>query len=190
MVVAIILVLGVGVALWTAIRCGWNAPRPTRPPDWQVAEPVVLQVSSPEQQALELLGDPVEAFTAETVATPRAGSSFNAYGLAFRAQSPERYAVFAVGSDGYLAVLVYDGQRETPCLDWRPFPHVRQGEASNRLRLACAAGECHFWVNDEHVASLPDEFGPRGRVGVWAGRRTDAVLEVAFDGMSVWEGRP
>jgi hypothetical protein len=186
-IIALTVALGSGVLLWITIRCGWNAPRPTEPPDWETDESMVLQVSPPEQETVAISGTPVAAFTAETSATPQGQAAFNGYGLVFRAQSPERYAVFAVGSDGYLAVLARDGEREIPWLDWRAFPHVRRGEGTNRLRLTCAAGECRFWVNDEYVTSLPDRFGPTGRVGVWARRRTGAPLEVSFDGVSVWE---
>jgi hypothetical protein len=183
-------ILGGGVLLWIAICCGWNAPRPSQPPDWEAAEPIVLRVAAPEQQAVELLGEPVAEFTVEIDAVPQGESTFNGYGLIFRAQSPDRYAVFAVGSDGYVAVLARDDEQETPWLDWRAFPHVRRGEASNRLRVTCGAGECHFWVNDEHVASLPDRLGPTGRVGVWASRQTRAPLEVTFNALSVWEEIP
>lgn len=189
-VFALAVVLGSGALLWAAIRSGWNAPRPSQPPDWQAEESIVLQVSPPEREAIDLLGGPVAAFTAETGATPQDQTAFNAYGLVFRAQSPERYAVFAVGSDGYLAVLARDGEGEIAWFDWQAFPHVQRGAETNHLRVACGDGACRFWVNDEYVTALPDEFGPTGRVGVWVGRRTEETLEVTFEGVSVWNGVP
>ncbi len=172
------------------VGAGCSNPCPRTAPDWQLPAPLVLDAAPFERRAIHLLGQPAEAFTFEALASPLAGADFNGYGLVFRAQSAARYAVFAVGGDGYLAVLWIDGEEETPLLDWRAFPHVRRGRTPNRLRLACAGGACQFWVNDEHVTSLPDDFGPAGDVGVWARHFEGETLRVQFAQLAVWNSGP
>lgn len=179
-----------GLALSAAIVAGWNNPRPARPPDWESSGPSVLEVARPDERTVVLLGRPVGPFALETVATPVDGSGFNGYGLAFRARGPDHYAVFAVGADGYVAVLEVLGETEAPLLDWQPFPHVRRGRAGNRLRVACADGVCRFWVNDEYLASLPDDLGPAGDVGVWLRRFEGEQVRVEFLRVAVWDDYP
>jgi len=186
---ALALTLTGGLALATAIGAGWNDPRPPTPPDWEVPGPVVLRAVPPDGATVRLLGRPMGRFTLEATASPRSEGDLNGYGLAFRAQGTDRYEVFAVGSDGYLAVLRVEGGVEQPRLDWQPFPHIRRGRAANRLRLACADGTCHFWVNDEYVASLPDDLGPAGEVGLWVRCSGAEDAMVAFAGVAVWQDR-
>jgi hypothetical protein len=187
-VLALTLALAGGLALSVAICAGWNSPRPTASPGWRLSGPLLLEVASSEQQVVVPLERPVRDFSLEAVATPLDGPDFNGYGLAFRLQEPERYAVFAVGGDGYLAVLHVGGGVETALLDWQQFPHVRRGRAANRLRLSCVGGTCHFWINDEYVASLSDVLGPVGDVGLWAHRFGEEQVRVEFSQVALWHG--
>jgi hypothetical protein len=179
-----------GLILLTALAAGWNDPRPPAPPDWSSSEDLLLSVPRPEERAVRLVGTPGEAFTLEAVAYPTGGTDFSGYGLAFHAQGADRYDVFAVGGDGYLAVLRVEGQEEIPLLDWRAFPHVRRGPVPNRLRLSCTHETCRFWVNDEFVASLAQTTGPPGDVGVWARRFEGPGLTVRFAQVAVWTDGP
>jgi len=174
-------------ALAAAIAVGWNNPRPSTAPDRVWSGPVVLQVEAPEEQGVLLLGDVAAPFTLEAVATPQEGSDFNGYGLIFHAEQARRYEIFAVGSDGYVAVLRVEEEGEFPLVDWRPFPHVRRGRASNRIRLSCGEGACRFWVNDEFVTSLPDERGTGRGVGCWVRRFEGGAVAVVFADVAIWE---
>ncbi|HHH40986.1 MAG TPA: hypothetical protein ENK56_03155 [Chloroflexi bacterium] len=182
------LMLAGGVALSLAIGAGWNSPRPTAPPDRRLPSPLELTAAAPQRWETRLLDQPVGPFTLEAVAAPIEGSDFSGYGLVFRARSPEQYAVFGVGPDGYLAVLRVEGGIETPLLDWQQFPHIRRGRAANRLRVSCAGGVCHFWVNDEYVAAVPDELGPSGDVGLWVRRLEGEEVRVRFEQVALWRG--
>jgi len=185
---ALTLALTGGLALSMAIGAGWNNPRPPDPPDWRLPGPLLLQAAPPDGRAVRFLDRPAESFTLEAAATPLSGSEFNGYGLVFRAQEPGRYGVFAVGSDGYLAVLQIEGETETPLLDWQQFPHIRRGRATNRLRISCTDGTCRFWVNDECVTALPDDLGPSGDVGLWVRRFEGEAVRVEFARVAVWGG--
>lgn len=190
MLLVLILALVAGLVLSVAIAAGWNTPRPPRMPQRRASGPFLLRVAPPDRDAVRLMGWPAVAFTAEVVAQPVGGSQFNGYGLAFRAQGPDRYAVFGVGADGYLAALRVNEGVETPLLEWQQFPHVHRGRLSNRLRVSCAGGVCHFWVNDEYVASLPDDMGPAGDVGLWVRRFEGGEVAAEFVQVTLWQGDP
>jgi len=183
------LALTVTLALIVALALGWNSPRPTHPPDWQAPGlPLDLEATSDETTVM-LLGHPGSDFTLEGEATPLSGpdSGFNGYGLIYRAQDDARYYAFAVGSDGYYAVLRVEGDEETPLVDWQQFPHVRRGQRANQLRVACAGATCHFTINDEYATTVEDDTWLAGEVGLWVRGFGDGDVAVQFLNVRAWE---
>ena len=182
------LVLAGGLALILALALGWNSPRPTRPPDWQ-APGLPLRLDAASNEAImTLLGHPSGDFTLEAEAVPLSGSDsgFNGYGLVYRAQGPTHYYAFAVGGDGYYAVLRMAGDEETSLMDWQQFLHVRRGRQANRLRVACAGPTCRFYVNDEYAATVEDDTWLAGDVGLWVRDFGEGGVAVQFVSMRVW----
>jgi len=182
------LILAVGLALVAALLLGLNSPRPTRPPDWQAAGLPFTLEAAPNETALKLLGQSYDDFTLEIEAAPLSGpgSGFNGYGLIYRAQDDVHYYAFAVGSDGYYAVLRVDGGEETPLVDWQQFPHVHRGVEANRLRVACAGPTCSFYINDEYATAVEDGTWLAGDVGLWVRSFEGEVVAVQFEGVRVW----
>jgi len=181
----VLMLLG-ALALIVALALGWNSPGPTSPPDWQAPD-LPLDVEAPSNgTAVALLGHPGSDFTLEVEATPLSGSDFNGYGLVYRAQDESHYYAFAVGSDGYYAVLrVADGE-EAELVNWQQFPHVRRGRQANRLRVVCEGPTCRFYVNDEYAATVEDYTWPAGDVGLWARGFGDGGVAVQFLNACVW----
>jgi hypothetical protein len=183
------LVLAVGLALIVALARGWNSPRPVRPPDWQRSGPPLSLLATSNRPAVTLLGHPSTDFTLEVEALPLSGPDFNGYGLVYRAQDAAHYTAFAVGSDGYYAVLRVTGDVETPLVEWRQFPHVRRGRQPNRLRVACTGPTCRFYVNDEYATTFEDDTWLRGDVGLWGRGYGDEDVAVQFVNVRMWVGR-
>jgi len=180
------LALAGALALIIALALGLNSPRPTRSPDWQAPSlPLRLEAHSNEA-VVTLLGQPSSDFILEGEAVPLSGSDFNGYGLVYRAQNPTHYYAFAVGSDGYYAVLRVEGDEETALVDWQQFPHVHRGRQPNRLRVACTGPPCRFYVNDEYATSVEDDTWLTGDVGLWARGFGDGGLAVQFVSVRVW----
>ena len=176
------------LVLIVALALGWNSPRPTRPPDWE-APGLPLDLQAPrDETTTSLLGHPSSDFTLEVETIPLSGpdSDFNGYGLVYRAQDGAHYYVFAVGSDGYYAVLRVAGDEETPLVDWQQFPHVHRGRQANRLRVACAGDTCRFYVNDEYATTVEDGAWLTGDVGLWV-RGFEEGVAVRFLSVRVWE---
>lgn len=180
------LVLAGALALVVALALGWNSPGPTRSPDWQATDlPLGLEAPS-NGTTVSLLGYPVSDFTLEVEAVPLSGSDFNGYGLVYRAQDSTRYYAFAVGSDGYYAVLRVAGDEETELVNWQQFPHIRRERRANRLRVTCAGATCRFYVNDEYATALKDDTWLAGDVGLWVHGFGDGDVAVQFLDARVW----
>ncbi len=179
-------VLGVGLGLIVALALGWNNPRPQRSPDWQAQGlPLTLTALADEPTAL-LLGRDMDDGTFEVVAAPVAGDDFNAYGLLYRAHDEQHGYVFAVGSDGYFAVLELADGAETPLVDWQQFPHIHRGRAANRLRVTCAGTTCQYTINDEYATTVKDDSYTSGQVGLWLQGHNQGALKVEFQRAYVW----
>jgi len=188
---AMTLVLAAALVLVVALALGWNDPRPTRSPDWQAPDlPLRLEAASGETM-VSLLGHAGDDFTLEMEAVPLSGpdSGFNGYGLVYRAQSATNYYAFAVGSDGYYAVLQVMGDEETTSVDWQQFPHIRRGKQANRLRVACAGPTCRFYINDEYATTVEDDTWLAGNVGLWVRSSGDVGVAVQFVNVSAWTER-
>jgi hypothetical protein len=180
------LLLLAAALLLTALTGGWNRPRPSAPPDRQLDGPLYIDVPA-GRQAARLVWQPAGAFTFEAVAAPPEGVEHNAYGLAFGALDPHHYTVFAVGSDGYLAVLQVNGEEESALLDWQSYPHVHRGREANRLRVACDEEVCRLWVNDEYVTTLSVPSASTGAVGVWGRCMEPPPARFRFTTLTLWK---
>ena len=183
------LALAGALALIAALSLGWNSPRPTRPPDWQAPGLPFDLEATPNDVLVALLDYPSSNFTLEGEAIPLSGPDFNGYGLVYRAQGPAHYYTFAVGSDGYYAVLRVAGDEETLLVDWQRFPHVHRGQKANRLRVSCTGAICRFYVNDEYAATVEDGTWLAGDVGLWVRGFGDGDVAVRFVNTRVWAER-
>ena len=199
--------LAVGLVLIVALALGWNSPRPARPPDWQPPGLPFHLIAASHRTTVTLLGHPSSDFTWEGEAIPLSGPDLNGYGLIYRAQDAAHYEVFAIGSDGYYAVLRVAGDGEVPLVDWQQFPHLRRGRQTNRLRVSCTgsrvyspasrvyspasrvyspAPTCRFYVNDEMAATLQDGTWLAGDVGLWVRNSSGEDVVVQFTNLHAW----
>jgi hypothetical protein len=183
----------VALILIVALASGWNNPRPSGPPDWRAPDLPRLLAAPPGDTTLEQLSCPLTSeapasrgFVLEGILAPAPGPEFNGYGLAYGLQDTTHYSVFALGSDGYYAVLRVSGDVETPVVTWQQFPHIRRGSQANRLRIECSGSTCDFHINDEYATSA--EAGPalQGDCGLWVRSFEDEPIEVEFTSLAVW----
>jgi hypothetical protein len=179
--------LAAALLLIAALALGWNDPRPRRAPDWEdPGQPRRLGAAANETTVM-LLGQPGGDLTFEVIAIPLSGpdSGFYGYGLVYRAQDPTHYYAFAVGGDGYYAILRVDESEEIPLVTWQQFPHIDRHRQENRLRVSCAGAECDFTINDEYATTVVDDTWLRGDVGLWA-RGFNEAISVEFRSARVW----
>ena len=187
----ITLTLTAALVLIIALALGWNNPRPTRPPDWQAPGlPLRLEAAS-DETVVSLLGHPVDDFTLEGEVTSLSGpdSGFNGYGLVYRARDVAHYYAFAVGSDGYYAVLRVTEDEETVLVDWQQFPHVRRDQRTNRLRVTCIGPTCRFYINDEYATTVKDGTWLVGDVGMCVQSFGEMGVVAQFVNARAWTER-
>ncbi len=183
------LVLAIGIVLISALTLGWNDPRLGRPPDWQPPD-LPLRLETRANERVVLLLDHLDSeFTFEMEAIPLSSAEFNGYGLVYRAQDIAHYYTFAVGSDGYFAILQIVGDEEVALVDWQQFPHIRRSQQINQLRVTCVGPTCHFYINDEYAATVEDSTWLEGDVGLWSCSFGDGNVGVQFVNVSVWAER-
>lgn len=182
--VAVLILIG-------ALALGWNSPRPGRPPDWD-APGLPRRVDAAHQAPSVVLFDRSSSdFAYEVIARPLAAppSSLYGYGLIYRAQDAEHYYAFAVGSDGYYAVIRRDGEDVIPLVAWQQFPHIRRGPQANRLLVTCVASSCSFRINDEYATTVEDDRWLSGDVGLWA-RSFDGEVAAQYATIRLWVSGP
>ncbi len=185
--VPLIAILLVAVPLIVALALGWNDPRPPQPADWSGPTLPRRMTARPDSAAVSLFDQRVTDFTFEILARPVSGpsSGFYGYGLVYRAEDRGRYYAFAVGGDGYYAVLRVDGEGEVSLIPWQQFPHIRRGFQENRLRLTCAGAVCDLTINDEYAATVEDGTALSGHVGILVIAFDDPVT-VEFSSAALW----
>lgn len=178
----------VALVLIAALALGWNDPRPPGPADW--AHPTLPQSlkAAPYSTSLTLMDRPSGDFALEVVAQPVAApaSGYYGYGLVYRAQDPGRYYVFAVGGDGYYALLRVEGDEETSLVPWQQFPHIRRGLEFNRLRVTCGGAVCELAINDEWAATIEEPMWLSGDIGL-AVMGYDGPVTVEFTSARLWQ---
>ncbi len=166
---AVTLAFVAALILIGALALGWNTPRPGRPPDWEAPGlPRRVEAARPGPSVL-LFDRPGSDFTLGVTARPLPGrdSGLDGYGLVYRAQDADHYYAFAVGPDGYYAVLKRDGGDVIPIVPWQQFPHVRRGPQPNRFLITCVGASCAFRINDEYATTVEDDRWLSGDVGLW-----------------------
>lgn len=175
------------VGLIVALALGWNSPRPLGAPDWEAADLPHRMAVAPDTTSLKLLGHPSGDFTLEVTVLPltEPGRDFYNFGLVYRAQDRSHYYAFALGTDGYYAVLRVDGDRVEPLIPWQQFPHIRRGQQQNRLLAACSGAACTFRINDEYAATIEDDRWLSGDVGLWGQSAAKRVM-LEFKDARTW----
>ena len=180
------LMLTGALVLIVALALGWNSPNPRRTPDWQAPNLPLQMEARPEESTVLLLGGHRDEFALEVEAIPYSGPDFNGYGLVYRALDAGHYTVFAIGSDGYYAILRVDGQEEVALVEWQQFPHIKRGRQANRLRATCEGPTCRFAINDEHAVTVEDASWLRGDVGIWVRSFEGEAVTVDFLSLRMW----
>ena len=181
------LALAAALALIVALALGWNNPRPSQSRAWEAPGFPLRLVARPGQGAVTWVGHPTGDFAFEVEAHPLTASSLNGYGLVYRRLDAAQATVFAIGSDGYYAILRVAGEEEVPLVDWQQFPHVRRGQHNNRLRVDCAGPVCRFYVNDEFATAIEGDAWLEGEVGVWGHSLDGKEMAVRFEYARLWE---
>lgn len=196
----IVLVAGLGLA--GALALGWRSSTPRRAPDLTGADLIwtpygdgiftgsdgsyVMRLSRPYQRVWAVGAPSITDFDAELDLRATYTNDDIGYGMTFRYQNPENHYFFAIGSDGYYTISMVRYGELTSVHPWQQWPHVRQGNEPNRLRVRCEGSICQFYINGEFVGEVGDVAFLSGNLGVWAQNYSNDNLKVTFEGIKLW----
>lgn len=195
-------VLIVGLGLAASLALGWRSPTPRRAPDWTGSELVWrpygvgfaapaadgFQIHLPQsyQRAWAIADQPAADFDVELDIRSLIASEDVGYGLLYRYQNQDNYYLFAIGGDGYYTIAIVQDGELTPLRSWQQWPHIRRGNASNRLRVRCQGTLCRFHINGEFTAQIEDSTFLAGSLGLWVQSFSDAAADVVFEQVRLW----
>jgi hypothetical protein len=201
-IIVLVIVVAVGLGLAAALAFGWRSPTPRRAPDWTAADLTwrrygdgvatvakdgyQLRLSQPDQHAWTVTSQRVTNFDLELDARAVTSNSDVGYGILYAYQDPENYSLFTIGNDGYYSIAVIREGERTSLRAWQQWPHVRRGDATNRLRVRCNETHCRFYINGEFTAAIMDSAFLNGSVGLWAQNYSNDLLAVVFDHIQLW----
>jgi hypothetical protein len=195
-------VLTVGLALAIALAAGLRKPTPNRAPDWTGADlnwqlvdngiitdtagRIHLRLSQPNQQLLAVMDQAMAHLELQIDARPFGSSEEIDYGLLFRYQDAKNHYIFGVSGDGYYGITLVQDAERIPLRAWQEWPHVRRGNASNRLRIRCHETICQFYINGEFTAQIDDDTFENGNIGLWMESFATNSADVMFDNIQLW----
>ena len=120
----------------------------------------------------------------------------NLYGVGCRLAGDEpgeqNGYVFLIGGDGHFGIGELDDQILTfdGLLAWRQSGVIKQGAATNTIRAACLGDTLALSVNGEFLGSVTsDAYRRAGQIGFFAGADEGRSIAVAFDNLTLSEGR-
>ena len=146
-----------------------------------------VTVKQPDSLAWSIAaGKMFDDFTLDVDATPLAGPDDNDYGVIVRHVDDSNFYRFEISGDGYYNVQKRQkGRWEKLIPDWTASEAIRQGKATNHLRVVCAGSRLTFYVNQALLIQITDTSFSRGAIGILAGTLAQPGIQVAFDDLQV-----
>lgn len=125
----------------------------------------------------------------EVDASKVGGPDDNDYGVICRYQDENNFYFFEISSDGYYSIgkyqdnqLVLIGMEQMQTTDF-----IRQGQATNRIRVACVGTNLSLSVNGHELAEVEDGDYSMGDVGLIAGTFETPGVDILFDNFKVYK---
>jgi hypothetical protein len=127
-------------------------------------------------------------FILEVEATQVSGPDNNIYGVIFRygLDANEFYA-FLISGDGFYVFTVDGANREEPeiLVKWTESFAIKQGEQTNRIKVAAIGGNIKYFVNDQFLGEVQDNRFSAGVVGFFVGSLNEGGVQVSFDNLMI-----
>ena len=111
----------------------------------------------------------------------------NEYGVIIRYVDRSNYYLFTVSSDGMCNVRRIREDVWYTLEPWAPSSAVRQGQATNLLRVEARGTEFKFFANDELLTTVKDATFASGSFGLAASTFAEGEVQVRFDNLLVRE---
>ncbi len=144
-----------------------------------------ITVLTTEMTAWGHPGQDFSDFTLEVEASQVAGPNDNGYGVLLRYVDGDNFYYFEISGDGYWEFSKQEDGEWTTLVKWAETDAIRQGAATNQIKVVCDAGAFTFYVNAVRVGEFFDATFDEGDIGLAASSYTDAGVHVSFDNLKV-----
>jgi len=110
----------------------------------------------------------------------------NDYGVVCREQGDGSGYYLLISGDGYYAIAKKaEGEDFEWLVDWTKSDVIRQGEATNHIRVVCDDSTLVLFVNGRRLATAEDDAFSRGDIALTTTTYEDEPTEVHFDNLVV-----
>ena len=109
----------------------------------------------------------------------------NDYGIVCREQGDGSGYYLLISGDGGYAILKAQGGDFEPLVDWAASDDVRQGNATNHIRVVCDGSTLVLFVNGQRLATTEDSTFASGDIALTATSYEDELTEINFDDLVV-----
>jgi len=121
----------------------------------------------------------------ETTQISAPSNDNNAYGVKCHLQPDDDGYSLQISGDGAYAIHRIVGGSFEPLVDWSPSSVIRQGNATNQLRVVCDRGLLALFANGELLAEVEDSSFSGGDIALEAVTFEDEPTEIRFDNLIV-----
>lgn len=126
----------------------------------------------------------------EVVTSQSSGEDTNAYGVVCRGGLGARVSsgyYFLIGADGSYSIRVGRAGEVEPLVAWARSSVINKGIADNIIRAVCVDDYLALYVNNQFIADTHDSRYESGYAGFAVATRTDTLIDVSFDNLTIWD---
>jgi len=143
-------------------------------------------VNVPDQATWSVIGRRAGDFALDVDAAQVDGPDNNHYGLVVRFVDEDNFYRLDISGDGYYSIQRKRGNQFEVLVNWPESSAIRQGAASNHLRVVAQGPTLTFFVNGTEVGRIEEADILEGDVGLTAGTFPDeSGVHIAFDNFEV-----
>jgi len=143
-------------------------------------------VNTLDKMAWTVIGKRIDDFILDVDATQVDGPDDNHYGVIVRYADKKNFYRLDISGDGYYSLQRLKNDEWEKLADWQESGAIRQGAATNHLRVIAEGPKLTLIVNGTTVGQIEDADILVGDVGLAAGAFYDQTgVHVAFDNFEV-----
>jgi len=144
-----------------------------------------ILVESQKLTAWTTPGQSFKDFSLEVEATKVAGPDDNGFGVLLRYVDSQNFYYFEISSDGYWDFSKQENDVWTTLATWSASDAIKQGAATNVIKVVCDAGAFDFYVNGTRIGDYFDGTFTEGDIGLSASAYDVGGIHIAFDNLEI-----
>jgi hypothetical protein len=145
-----------------------------------------IEVLNPDQFSWGNGYQNFDDFVLEVDASKVAGPDDGGFGIILRYVDMDNFYYFAVSNDGQYRFSYYLNNERTDIISWTASDAIKQGNALNKLSVACKGNHFILSINGTVVEDFTDDTFSSGDIGLLAGTQATAGVKVTFDNLVVY----